>query len=215
MNSFSEIYKNLLTEELSKEEKFAEFLSKRKAGAEKIAKASEKKGGYSQLTAIHFAAKEIPYKEAQKKENDPDKSSFYKQKAKEVYAKLKDLDSLSQRDFQALMGELEVWGEVYIKSIKPNSLKIVIKEGSENDKLEIQKILDSYESGAENWSFDDLVDEIKWYSIDNGIYELEGAANRYQTRANDNRTAFGGRGRGREEKIEKAFVKEVESYLKK
>ena len=41
-----------------------------------------------------------------------------------VYAKLKDLDKLSQKEFQALMGELEVWGEVYIRATKPDSFKL-------------------------------------------------------------------------------------------
>ena len=45
-------------------------------------------------------------------------------KTEDVYSKLSDLDSLSQKEFQALMGELEVYGEVYIRATKPESLKI-------------------------------------------------------------------------------------------
>lgn len=110
-------------------EAFTKFLEKRAAGAHKIAESSKAKGGYSTLTAIHFAAKSAPYKEAmatdKKYEGNCDKcNAHYKKRAEEVYAKLKDLDKLSQKEFQALMGELEVWGEVYIRGIKPESLKI-------------------------------------------------------------------------------------------
>lgn len=111
------------------EESLKQFLSKRAAGAAKLADSSKEKGGFATLTAIHFAAKAKPYKEAEKMENAPDKdcdvaNAHYKKMAEEVYAKLKDLDSLSQKEFQALMGELEVWGEVYIRATKPESLKI-------------------------------------------------------------------------------------------
>ena len=115
--------------EPSTAEAFQKFLAKRAASAEKIADSAKAKGGYSTLTAIHFAAKARPYAECEKLEteykDDHDKvNEIYKQKAEEVYAKLKDLDSLSQKEFQAFMGELEVWGEVYIRATKPESLKI-------------------------------------------------------------------------------------------
>jgi Cdc6-like AAA superfamily ATPase len=107
-----------------KDKKFQEFLSKRKAGATKIEKQTRAKGGYSTLTAIHYAAKQKPYADAIKWENRDGKEKHFKEKAKEIYAKLKDLDNLTQREFQALMGELEVYGEVYIRSIKPNSIRL-------------------------------------------------------------------------------------------
>jgi hypothetical protein len=118
----------LMLESLKKrmgvEEKFDEFLKKRKAGASKIAKSSRSKGGYSILTAFHFEAKEKPYNDCLKWENKKGKEKHFKEKAKEIYSKLKDLDSLTQREFQVLMGELEVYGEVYIRSIKPNSVRL-------------------------------------------------------------------------------------------
>jgi len=111
------------------EEALQQFLDKRAAGAAKIANSSKEKGGFATLTAIHFAAKAKPYAECEKMEKDPNKdcdkvNAHYKKMAEEVYAKLADLDKLSQKDFQALMGELEVWGEVYIRATKPGSLKI-------------------------------------------------------------------------------------------
>ena len=124
MDKFAETYKRIILEEVTKEEKFDEFLNKRKVGAEKIAKSSKEKGGYATLTAIHFAAKEKPYQDCLKWEDKAGKEEHYKAKAEEIYKRLKDLDSLSQREFQALMGELEVYGEVYLRSTKPNSIKL-------------------------------------------------------------------------------------------
>ena len=106
------------------EQAFETFLTKRLAGAEKIQAMTQKKGGYSLLTAIHYKAKLKPYAESEKWHDKEGKEDHYKAKAKEVYERLKDLDSLSQKEFQALMGELEVWGEVYIRATKPNSIKL-------------------------------------------------------------------------------------------
>jgi len=111
------------------EESFQQFLTKRAAGAAKIAHSSKEKGGFATLTAIHFAAKAKPYAECERTEKkyseDHDKAiAHYKKMAEELHAKLADLDKLSQKEFQALMGELEVWGEVYIRATKPESLKI-------------------------------------------------------------------------------------------
>ncbi len=106
------------------EESFEQFLTKRAAGAAKLAHNSKEKGGFATLTAIHFAAKAGPYKDSENWADKEDRDAYYKKKAKEVYEKLEDLDKLSQKEFQAFMGELEVWGEVYIRSTKPDSLKI-------------------------------------------------------------------------------------------
>ena len=113
-----------IKKEMGLKEKFDEFLNKRKAGAEKIAKSARDKGGYSTLTAIHFEAKENPYTDCLKWENKEGKEKHFKAKAEEIYKKLADLDSLTQREFQDLMGRLEVYGEVYIRSVKPNSIKL-------------------------------------------------------------------------------------------
>jgi hypothetical protein len=112
-----------IKKDMGVEDKFDEFLNKRKAGAEKLAASAKKKGGYSTLTAIHFAAKEKPYADCLKWEDKEGKEKYFKAKAEEIYKKLADLDSLTQREFQDLMGRLEVYGEVYIRAIKPNSIK--------------------------------------------------------------------------------------------
>jgi chorismate mutase len=100
--------------------KLQDFLSKRQAGAKKIALQSQKKGGYSVLTAIHFKAKEIPYQECIKHLNDVE---FVEKKADACWDKLKDWKNMSQREFQHVMGQLEAYGEVYIREIKPSSIK--------------------------------------------------------------------------------------------
>jgi len=127
VNFLAEAYFSILEKKEEKqttEEAFETFLTKRLAGAEKIHAMTQKKGGFSLLTAIHYKAKLRPYAESEKWAEKEGKEDHYKAKAKEVYEKLKDLDSLSQKEFQALMGELEVWGEVYIRATKPNSIKL-------------------------------------------------------------------------------------------
>jgi len=96
------------------------FIEKRSAGAKKIAKSAQEKGKYSLLTAIHFKAKEVPYNFCHKHYSD----EGYKQieeKADSCFNKLKDWKSMSQREFQAVMGELEAYGEVYIRSKETKS----------------------------------------------------------------------------------------------
>lgn len=100
--------------------KLQDFLSKRQAGAKKIAAQSEKKGGYAVLTAIHFKAKEKPYQECIDHLNDV---KFVEKKADECWDKLKDWKNMSQREFQHVMGQLEAYGEVYIRETKPTSIK--------------------------------------------------------------------------------------------
>ena len=128
-----ELYYDILTETVleekkkedqSPEESLNEFLVKRLEGAKKIEKQTAEKGGLSTLTAIHYKAKLKPYIESEKWSKRANKEEHFKRKAKEIYTKLRDLDSLSQKEFQALMGELEVWGEVYIRATKPDSFKL-------------------------------------------------------------------------------------------
>ena len=104
---------------------FRKFINKRAQGAAKIAEKAKEKAGYSTLTAIHFEAKAAPYANAVEWAFKPkERDAHYKSKVEETYKKLSDISKLSQEEFQKLMGELEVWGEVYIRSSKPDSLKI-------------------------------------------------------------------------------------------
>lgn len=115
----SEAYLSIYEKKEERVEKpFDEFIEKRSAGAAKLGKAARDKGGFSMLTAFHFEAKAKPYKDADKWADKEDKAKHFKEKYKEAYAKLKNIDNLSQKEFQALSGILEVYGEVYIKSTK-------------------------------------------------------------------------------------------------
>lgn len=107
--------------ELSTKESLKEFISKRWAGAKKIQAAAQKKGGYSLLTSIHFKAKFKPYAACDKHIN---KAEFAKKKADECLSRLRNWDKMSQREFQTVMGELEAYGEVYIREVKPTSIKL-------------------------------------------------------------------------------------------
>lgn len=89
-----------------------EFVEKRAMGAKKIQHSAEAKGGPALLTAMHFKAKEIPYRESIKHLGD---QPFIKQKAKDCLRKLSNWDKMSQREFQTVMGQLEVYGEIFIK----------------------------------------------------------------------------------------------------
>ena len=123
MKSFKELSNQILLEANEDIGKLHEFIEKRKSGADKIRKSSEAKGGPSILTAIHFAAKEIPYKQALDLSTKDTCKKTLKKKGDELIAKLKSWDTMSQKEFQHVMGQLEAYGEVYIKCVKPNSLK--------------------------------------------------------------------------------------------
>lgn len=97
-------------------DKFQEFLETRKKGAAKIAKSAQEKGGPSLLTAQHFKAKEVPYKKAIEHVSDETREKYYSQEAEKCLKKLNSWKTMTQKEFQTVMGELEVWGEVYIKS---------------------------------------------------------------------------------------------------
>ena len=109
--------KNFLKGNKKDPEDLSTFVEKRSAGAKKIEKAAFDKGGYSTLTGIHFKAKEIPYKHCAKHANDKD-SSFIKEKADECFNKLKNWHNMSQKEFQHVMGQLEAYGEFYIRSVE-------------------------------------------------------------------------------------------------
>jgi len=114
---FCEAVKNTLS---SAEDKLSDFLTKRAKGAANIAASSRKKGGYALLSAEHFDAKGRPYADCVKHKDDID---YIHDKTNEALLKLKDWDKMSQKQFQAVTGILEVYGEVYIRMLKPNSIK--------------------------------------------------------------------------------------------
>jgi hypothetical protein len=89
-----------------------EFFSVRAKGAKKIEASARAKGGPSLLTAQHFKAKEIPYRECIKNVENP---KFIEAKADQCFSKLRSWKSMTQAEFQRVMGELEAYGECFIK----------------------------------------------------------------------------------------------------
>ena len=121
-SEFNNLFQSLISESFLKGNKkdpddLETFIKKRSDGAKKIQKSADAKGGFATLTAIHFKAKEIPYKQSLKHSEDMN-SSFFKKKADECFAKLRNWKNMSQKDFQHVMGELEAYGEIYIRSLE-------------------------------------------------------------------------------------------------
>lgn len=108
---------NLILES-TQDEKYTEFLKARQSGAKKIQTSAEAKGGPATLTAQHFKAKAKPYKMAIELVDDKNREKIYAKHATECLRKLQGWKTMTQKEFQTIMGELEVWGEVYIKSVK-------------------------------------------------------------------------------------------------
>jgi hypothetical protein len=102
--------------ESTQDEKFQDFLESRKEGAAKIQATSAAKGGVATLTAQHFAAKAKPYAKAIECVNSRNREETFEKHADDCLKKLKQWRKMTQREFQAIMGELEVWGEVYLRS---------------------------------------------------------------------------------------------------
>jgi len=117
MSYFSNLVESYLNGSKTDPEDLTTFITKRAAGAMSIEKSATNKGKFATLTAIHFKAKETPYKNCEKHVDDDD-SSFMKQEADICFKKLQKWDSMSQREFQHVMGQLEAYGEVYIRSLK-------------------------------------------------------------------------------------------------
>lgn len=113
-------YTQFLNESLSPDsEKFTTFASNRLAGASKISSAAKDKGGDAMLTYHHFKVKLPYYKKAVEGKFSPQQAEL------ELDKKLKDLVKglsgdlkLTQTQFQVLMGEIEVIGELLIKNQK-------------------------------------------------------------------------------------------------
>jgi hypothetical protein len=94
-----------------------EFLKNRRKGAQNNAADAKEKGGDAILSYYHFQAKDKPYREVtQILKNDGLKAAikFSKSETKRVIREL-DFINDTQKEFQALMGVIEVFGECYIK----------------------------------------------------------------------------------------------------
>lgn len=115
MDHFNQTAQTIL-ESTTKDDKFAEFVKARKSGAEKIQHTAEAKGGPAKLTAEHFKAKAKPYEQALKISSKSDKSKTFAKNATDCLSKLRSWKTMTQKEFQVVMGQLEVWGELFINS---------------------------------------------------------------------------------------------------
>jgi len=104
----------VMSKKLSTEESDVEFFITRQKGAKKIAKAAKEKGGASILTMWHFEAKDTPYSKVIKAVKDGESIDFYEENFEKLMKQL-DIKDMSQKGFQALIGEIEVWGEAICK----------------------------------------------------------------------------------------------------
>jgi hypothetical protein len=92
------------------------FLKNRKAGAKESASKAKEKGGDAIVSYYHFAAKDQPYAEVintLKEEGLQQAKKLCKTKYKELM-KAVDLD-MTQKEYQAIVGKIEVYGECYIR----------------------------------------------------------------------------------------------------
>lgn len=121
MNSFDTVCEHILTEakKNSDEEIIHDFIETRRKGAKRIEEQARAKGGASELTAIHFAAKQTPYRDALPYADRKTRDSYYAKKVTDLLLKLKGWQSMSQKEFQVIMGKIEAWGEVALESKKP------------------------------------------------------------------------------------------------
>lgn len=97
-----------------------DFLINRRKGAADIAARAKAKGGDAILTFYHFQIKDSCYASVMKVlKNDGLKEAikFAKSETKRVMNEL-DFINDTQKEFQALMGQIEVFGECYIKLLE-------------------------------------------------------------------------------------------------
>lgn len=108
-------FKKFVINEAKGTESLEEFAKNRLAGASKIAQNAKEKGGDALLTYQHFKVKLPYYKKAAAGKFDLVESK------KELAEHLKTIDGstkaikLKQMDFQRIVGQIEVLGELIIK----------------------------------------------------------------------------------------------------
>jgi predicted ATPase with chaperone activity len=98
------------------EDKLLDFLRQRREAAAESAKKAKEKGGYAMLSYYHFKAKDAPYKQAisvYKAEG----LAAVKKHLKQEYTKYTDdlvENFTNQKEFQDIVGKIEVVGEIII-----------------------------------------------------------------------------------------------------
>jgi hypothetical protein len=107
---------DLLREAKEDSPEFEDFSTKRRAGAEKIAKNAKEKGGVATLTYDHFIVKLPYYDKAKQGKFDPEQGKREYKRLLDRLVKATEDVNISQSNFQKLVGKIEVIGELIIKS---------------------------------------------------------------------------------------------------
>lgn len=109
-------YDNFINES-EKEETFEEFSLTRLKGATKIAETAQDKGGDSLLTYHHFKVKLPHYEKASDGKFDlPKAKAQYDTELKKLVKETMEENTMSQIEFQKLVGVIEVLGELIIRN---------------------------------------------------------------------------------------------------
>lgn len=100
----------------SRESELEEFYSKRHEGAKKIAAAADEKGGAALLTRDHFRVKLPYYNKAKEGNFDADKAKKeYIDLCSRLHSMMNKIEEADMKEFQELVGRIEVLGELLIK----------------------------------------------------------------------------------------------------
>ena len=96
-----------------------DFLKNRKEGAKKSADMAKEKGGDSILSYYHFAAKNKPYSKVMSIFKNEGLDAVLKLCKAEYKNLMKTVDlNMDQKKYQAVVGEIEVYGECFIRLSK-------------------------------------------------------------------------------------------------
>jgi hypothetical protein len=96
-----------------------DFLKNRKEGAKKSADMAKEKGGDSILSYYHFAAKSKPYSKVISIFKNEGLDAVLKLCKTEYKNLMKTVDlNMDQKKYQAVVGEIEVYGECFIRLSK-------------------------------------------------------------------------------------------------
>ena len=95
------------------------FLHNRKKGAKETADKAKEKGGDAILSYYHFAAKNKPYAQIINTFKSEGLKASLKLCKNEYKRLMKECDlDMNQKQYQAIVGEIEVYGECYIRLSK-------------------------------------------------------------------------------------------------
>jgi hypothetical protein len=128
---FSEFI-NEKTNHPARRDPFQDFAEKRAMGAKKIAENAKEKGGLAMLTYNHFIVKLPFYKKA------AEAGISYTEIVKEYEDRIKQLakGGFTQTEFQKLVGEIEVLGELKLEYEKRRNVKEVNEARLRQDELD-------------------------------------------------------------------------------